>query len=168
MDGNLTFAKTPKGIEEIEKRSYRLPPKTRQVLIFIDGKRNRSTLGGMVIVSDLDAVLDKLLDEEFVSLVTPVAISAPASIQAAVPAPKLAHDEVPLDQAERLKMARSFLINTTETFLGMYGAGLIDQAQHARTVEDFRTIVDDWYQAISSEAGVKRASEMKSRLVELL
>lgn len=168
MDGNATFAKTPKGVEEIEKRTYRLPPKTRQVLIFVDGKRNRTTLGGMVNVPDVDAVLEQLLSEEFVSLVAQAAIASSAPVAAPAPAVVVPHDEVPADQAERLKMARSFIINTTETFLGMYGAGLIDQAQQARTVEDFRAIVDDWYEAICSEAGNKRGAEMKSRLVELL
>jgi len=168
MDGNATFAKTPKGVEEIEKRTYRLPPKTRQVLIFVDGKRNRTTLGGMVNVPDVDAVLEQLLSEEFVSLVAPAAVGSPVPVVARAPSPLVPHDEVPADQAERLKMARSFLINTTETFLGMYGAGLIDQAQQARTIEDFRAIVDDWYEAICSEAGNKRGAEMKSRLVELL
>lgn len=174
MDGNLTFAKTPKGVEEVEKRTYRLPPKTRQVLIFVDGKRNRTTLGGMVNVPDVDAVLEQLLSEEFVALVASAATAAaaaapaPAPAPAAVPVEVVPHDAVPTDQGERLKMARSFLINTTETFLGMYGAGLIDQAQQARTLEDFRAIVDDWYEAICSEAGNKRGAEMKSRLVELL
>lgn len=168
MDGNATFAKTPKGVEEIEKRTCRLPPKTRQVLIFVDGKRNRTTLGGMVNVPDVDAVLEQLLSEEFVSLVAQAVIASPVPVAAPAPAVVVPHDEVPTDQAERLKMARSFLINTTETFLGMYGAGLIDQAKQARTVEDFRAIVDDWYEAICSEAGKKRGAEMKSRLLELL
>jgi hypothetical protein len=167
MDGNATFAKTPKGVEEVEKRTYRLPPKTRQVLIFVDGKRNRATLGGMVNVPDVDAVLEQLLSEEFVSLVTGRVI-APVVAAAPVPVSKVARDELPVDQAERLKMARSFIMNTTETFLGMYGAGLIDRAQHAKTVEDFRAIVDEWYEAICSEAGNKRGTEMKERLVELL
>jgi hypothetical protein len=166
MDGNATFAKTPKGVEEVEKRTYRLPPKTRQVLIFVDGKRNRATLGGMVNVPDVDAVLEQLLSEEFVALVASVGAAVPAPT--APPVEVVPHDAVPTDQAERLKMARSFLINTTETFLGMYGAGLIDRAQHAKTVEDFRAIVDEWYEAICSEAGNKRGAEMKSRLVELL
>jgi hypothetical protein len=166
MDGNATFAKTPKGVEEVEKRTYRLPPKTRQVLIFVDGKRNRATLGGMVNVPDVDAVLEQLLSEEFVSLVASVAAKVPASAPA--PVEVVPHDAVPTNEAERLRMARSFFINTTETFLGMYGAGLIDRAQHAKTVEDFRAIVDEWYEAICSEAGNKRGAEMKSRLVELL
>ncbi len=168
MDGNLTFAKTPKGVEEVEKRTYRLPPKTRQVLIFVDGKRNRTTLGGMVNVPDVDAVLEQLLSEEFVSLVASAVAAAPAPAPAAAPVEVVPHDAVPTEQGERLKMARSFLINTTETFLGMYGASLIDKAQHAKTQEDFRAIVDEWYEAICSEAGNKRGAEMKSRLVELL
>lgn len=46
MDTNVIFRKTQKGLEEIERRTYRLPPRERLLLIQIDGRRNLATLSG--------------------------------------------------------------------------------------------------------------------------
>ncbi|MDD5296993.1 MAG: hypothetical protein PHU46_08775 [Rhodocyclaceae bacterium] len=46
MDTNAIFRKTHKGLEEIERRTYRLPPRERLLLIQVDGKRSLDTLAG--------------------------------------------------------------------------------------------------------------------------
>lgn len=40
MEGQIVFARTPKGAEEIETRKYGLPMTRRRVLILVDGKTN--------------------------------------------------------------------------------------------------------------------------------
>lgn len=167
MDGSAIFVKTPKGVDEMEHRTYRLHPRTRQVLIMVDGKRTRTALGGMVNVPDVDAVLQQLLTDGFIAPV--------ASLSAPVSPPPVGGEhhlpfEIPVDPAERLKVARTFLINTTETFIGMFGSGLVEKAQEAKSLDDLRALVDDWYDAVvsGSGAGKKRGPELKAQLMALL
>ena len=159
MDDGIVLAKTPKGIEEFERRTCGLPPRIRQVLILADGKRDRATLAGMVNPQDLDVMLDQLVNDGFLSMVAPQAESG----KAAAPA-----FEVPADPQERHRMARTFVINTTEAFVGVFGTGLIEQAKKAQTSDDLRRLVDDWHDAIAAGAGKKRAAEMNSHLMALL
>jgi hypothetical protein len=70
MDDSAVFVKTPKGVLELEQRTYGLPSRTRQVLIMADGKRNRASIAGMVSTQELDAVLAQLLKDGFLALVT--------------------------------------------------------------------------------------------------
>lgn len=160
MDDRVVLAKTPKGVEEIERRACGLPPRGRQVLILADGQRDRATLASMVSAQDLDAMLDQLVDDGFLSVVEP---QAETTKEAAAP-----RFEVPADPQERHRLARAFVINTTEAYVGVFGSGLIEQAKKAQTCDDLRRLVDDWRDAIVAGAGQKRAAEMSSQLMALL
>lgn len=46
MNVQLVFSRTDKGTQEINARTYRLPPKLRVVLILVDGKSDVSQLRG--------------------------------------------------------------------------------------------------------------------------
>ena len=55
MDPSAVFAKTPKGLEEVANRTYKLPPRLRALLIMVDGKisaaelaAKAASLGGIV------------------------------------------------------------------------------------------------------------------------
>ncbi|MBI5919427.1 MAG: hypothetical protein HY849_08665 [Nitrosomonadales bacterium] len=165
MDGSTVLAKTPKGLEEMEKRTYRLPPRLRQILILVDGKRNLATLAEMLASPEVGITLAQLVADGFLA-----EAAAPAAPVAAKPTAAKSNGEqdIPTDPAERLSMARNFIINTTQTFVGMFGSGLIARAKSAQNVEDLRQLVKDWDEAIASTAGKKRSAELKPRLLALL
>jgi hypothetical protein len=165
MNGSTLFVKTPKGADEIEKRTFGLPSRTRQLLILADGKRDVATIAEIVSVQDFDTVLNQLVKDGFLALA-----ETQPSIVKAKPAAAAGVDDfvVPADPQERLKLARTFIINTTQTFVGVFGSGLIKRAQMAQNNDDLRKLVDDWQEAISSEAGKKRTEDLKARLLALL
>ncbi|QAU34817.1 hypothetical protein [Janthinobacterium sp. 17J80-10] len=55
------YSKTPKGQEEIKTRAAGLSQRMRQILIFIDGKRSRDDLFGMLKGDDMDHLLASLV-----------------------------------------------------------------------------------------------------------
>ena len=63
---NRAFVKTPKGIEEVERKAHGLAIKPRQVLIMIDGKRDVKALQGIFPPEMVSAVFDELLAGGFI------------------------------------------------------------------------------------------------------
>lgn len=56
------YSKTAKGQEEIKTRAAGLSQRMRQILIFIDGKRSRDDLYGMLKGDDMDQLLASLVE----------------------------------------------------------------------------------------------------------
>lgn len=84
------YSKTEKGQEEIKTRAGGLSQRMRQVLIFIDGKRSRDDLYGMLKGDDLDELLAALATQgliEATGSAAPKQAAAPASAPAAASAP---------------------------------------------------------------------------------
>jgi hypothetical protein len=61
------FSKTEKGQAEIQTRVHRLPPRLRQALILVDGKRDEDELG-LLIAAEASSMLDSLLSEGFIEV----------------------------------------------------------------------------------------------------
>src|ERR1017187_694138 len=104
MSGQVLCVKTPKGIEEVEKRAHGLAQRSRRVLIMADGKRDAAGLAIMFPSEDIPAILDDLLSDGFL---TPLEVAAP---QTSMPRPA--------DDGERFAMAQNFMNNTVSAFLG--------------------------------------------------
>lgn len=94
---DAVFRKTALGLDELESRRHGLDPRARQLLILIDGRRNRDELARMLPQDQLDAYLTLLDAGGFVEAMVP-ATSPPDS--------SLADDEFP---RERQRMVRALL-----------------------------------------------------------
>lgn len=124
------YSKTAKGQEEIKTRAGGLTQRMRQVLIFIDGKRSRDDLFGMLKGDDIDDLLSALTAQGLIEAsgsaapmpAAPAAaapVVAPASVAAPPPAPKAPPPPQSTAELERkrreeeeqaeLLMARSFM-----------------------------------------------------------
>ncbi|WP_207907316.1 hypothetical protein [Paucimonas lemoignei] len=110
------YSKTAKGQEEIKTRAGGLSQRMRQVLIFIDGKRSRDDLYGMLKGEDLDEQLAALAAQGLIEATggaapKPAATPAPAAPAAAPaaaapkPAPAKA-PEAPKATSEELERKR--------------------------------------------------------------
>lgn len=254
-----TYVKTPKGIEEVERKVHGLALKSRQVLIMIDGKRDFAVLQGIFPPEMVPGILDELIaggyirelekpkpapaatgaggDEEdpFILSQTfminiakrllgiagdgviaklksandldalralfpewrnaikqnpdglqrmkefetklfhvlgevsaqPGAAASPAKPKASAPAPAAAVR--PADDDERLSMARTFMINTTSTFIGMAGSALIDKVERAASITELRHLYYDWKESMQlDKEGKKRLPDLEKRLAALL
>jgi len=60
MSEELIYVKTRKAAEEIDKRSHSLPPRARQVLILLDGKRSINDVMEMLPGKETLELLDDL------------------------------------------------------------------------------------------------------------
>src|SRR5680860_850552 len=80
------FSKTDQGQEEIKTRAGGLTQRVRQVLIFIDGKRDIGALRKMLPADDLEQTLQALQEQGYIAAITiteepaPSASIAPAEV----------------------------------------------------------------------------------------
>jgi hypothetical protein len=160
--------KTPKGIEEVERRAHGLPMRARQVLIMIDGKRDAATLANMFPGDALGGILQQLLNEGFI---TPLQVVKDEVNQAAAgkSPPGPASPPPPESDDERYLMARNFMINTTNTFMGIAASSLLERLEKARNLDDLRHLYTEWRDTIRlSGAGRSRLPEFEKQLAALL
>lgn len=90
----IIFRKTAKGVHEIETREYRLPPRVRNALILVDGRRDVAALQAL-IPQQVDATLEQLFEQGFIEV---IGETAAALARAADPgrAPSLAPVAAPV------------------------------------------------------------------------
>ena len=163
MEDNETFVKTPKGVEEMTSRSLGLGQRARRLLILVDGKKELAGIAAAFPGEDARGVLKNLASEGFIRLLEPPAPPPEPKRPAAAPAPS------PLDDAQRFDMARNFMVNTVNAFLGIMGSNLIEKLERCRGLEELRSHYAAWREAIQmSREGRGQAADLESRLAALL
>lgn len=179
------FAKTPKGIEEVETKANGLSRLERSVLIYIDGKRTTEDLKVLPRVSEeLSTILGALETGGYIMLLSatatnptpkPVALTAPRPASAPgsdiMPAKSGIFRELPAKfEPEKFNMAKHFMINTLNFFKGQYGAtSLVRSIDLCQTHEDLRTHFDIWHEVITStKQGQKQERELREKLLAVL
>lgn len=159
MTDATVCVKTPKGIEEVARRSHGLSLRERRLLIMIDGSRNGASLAAMVPGEDVAGTIQKLLAEGFI---TPLPVASPAAASPAAKAPAI-------DEAKRYDMARNFMLNTVSAFLGVFGSGLSEKLEAAGDLQALRDLYQSWRDAIRlTPEGQKRGAELEEKLAALL
>src|SRR5680860_1044054 len=125
------FSKTDQGQEEIKTRAGGLTQRVRQVLIFIDGKRDIGALRKMLPADDLEQTLQALQEQGYIAAIT---------------------------ITEELELARNFMINTLNRFTGPYATiSLIEKIYAAHSHAEMRMQFDHWVDAIiKAHAGKHR------------
>jgi len=164
----VIFAKTPKGVSEMETRGGGLTPRVRRILIMIDGKRSVDDLRAMALADDLSHTLGMLEEEGYIEVfkapeAAPAADGGLPSITAFRTLP-----EVP--SAKDLDMARNFIMNTLKTFCGpMSHLTIVEAAFAAKTHEEMRAVFGPWYHAIvETRDGRRRAEELRAELLKVI
>ncbi|MBK8064238.1 MAG: hypothetical protein IPK29_09445 [Betaproteobacteria bacterium] len=150
MDPSAVFAKTPKGLEEVANRTYKLPPRLRALLIMVDGKisaaelaAKAASLGGIV------PMLAELSSQGF--------IAAPTT-QAAETVPAGAATGTATATAPRsLEGARRYAIDQILTLLGPNGDPLTERLEKAQSREALVTEGERCRQALRAIAGAQKA-----------
>lgn len=157
---NPTCVKTPKGIEEVERKTQGLALKSRQVLIMVDGRRDLAALQEIFPPAMVPGILDELLKGGFIRV-----------LEAPKPAPSPTAKRVPTasNDEERFTMARNFMLNTVSSFVGMAGSSLIDKIEREMDLDGLAPLYHDWRDAIAlSSDGKKRLFELEAQLIALL
>lgn len=172
------FSKTAKGQDEIKTRSGGLSQRVRQVLIFVDGKRDLDMLRTMLPAEGLADTLQTLQQQGYIDAITmpaeqaaasaspPVAPTAPAATE-----PAIAFRGLPPEPGSKeLELARNFMMNTLKSFTGPYATlSLVEKIDAAQSHAEMRGQFDNWMQAIiETRDGKRRADELRRALLEII
>lgn len=170
MSTAQVYVKTPKGIEEMNSRSFGLTPRLRRVLIMVDGKRKNEEIIGMFTDGDSAAMLNSLIQDGFIApLSSHVSAVSIQTDNAAAVSKQSDHVAPPLDDVQRFVMAKNFMSNTIKTFLGGMGSGLVNQIEKCGNLDELRPHYKAWREAITmTRDGRKQAEELEKRLAALL
>lgn len=167
----VVFVKTQKGHDEIATKAGGLSPRVRRVLIFVDGKRSVEELRGMLLADDLQHTLGMLEEEGYIEFhdlsgVGP-ANSTPADRQPSI----TAFGDLPAEpDMVRLQMARNFMTNTLNAFVGSLGtSSLLERIDKSGGHQDLRELYDEWYHAIvMSRDGKREAESLRAKLLNVI
>ena len=133
MDPSAILSKTAKGREEIDTRKYKLDQRLRSVLITINGKLTVADLARQFAqMGDIDALLEKLLREEFA--------------------------QQALDPAARLKQAQLELTALITASLGPQGDDIAMKIEGATTMEDLRSYLESRRALLDGALGKAKAA----------
>jgi hypothetical protein len=156
------YRKTAKGQAEIATRTHQLPPRLRQALILVDGKRSDDELRRMLPQGD--EALRALIDDGFVEPVgvtaVPVAAAAGAPAAASAPAPK---PQAPLPAfGDQLKRE---IVRSLNDLLGPMAEGLALKVERARSPDELRAILEQAHRVIRDMRGAFQATAFADRFL---
>jgi hypothetical protein len=141
MDQGTVLWKTAKGREEVETRKYKLEQRVRTVLITVNGKATVAQLKDQLGMADLEAVLERLLREEFVQRA--------------------------LDPAARLQQARAEVARLISVALGPAGDDIAIKVEGAKTLEDLRAYLESRRALLDGALGKDKAAAFWARVAAL-
>lgn len=150
---SIIFRKTAKGVHEIETREHRLPPRLRNVLILVDGRRDVATLRGLV-PQQVDDVLNMLVEQAFIEA---------AGQAAPAPAPRAADDAriqgtvspVAASSApsQPFNIRQRAAVRDLNDAIGPMAEALAIRMERARHDADLRALVQTAVQLIGNSRG---------------
>lgn len=172
----LTYAKTPKGVHEIEHRSHEIQPIQRRLLILVDGKRSEDELANLFHGGDLRQVLSQLEVGGYIQRQGDGPLDlAPSRPEQMGGSAKLAHypelaQLPPTRPPDSLLKAKNFIINTISHFHSYYAwLDLKRAVQECHSHAELREYYPQWLESMQeSRQAVKRLDELKKQLLDVL
>lgn len=168
----IVYRKTAKGVAEIETRAHRLPPRVRQMLILVDGRRSDADLR-QLISPGADEALHALAADGFVELVGATAAPAPAAAVRTAPPAATAPPPVSAGPAaEAAPTAHGFsaqdrrdAVRMLTDLVGPVGEPLALKIERARSDDELRRLLDMAYQSIRNTRGSFAAAAFADRFL---
>lgn len=166
----VVYEKTEKGVEEIQTRKYNLSQKFRSILIVIDGKL---TVGALLSeFSGMEQVATVLTELERQGFIEKRADILPPPGADILPPPGA---DIPppgglssVEEQRRVRMARTFMINTVTDAVGAMGSSLIDNLMKCATLRDLQSHFENYLYTIASGRGKSTAEDYRNELSKLL
>lgn len=167
------FAKTPKGMDEVQKRTHGLGPRIRQLLIMIDGKRDVSALLAIFSPDLLPAMLAQLSDGGFVLQVAQAqaTTSHARAVAASLPIASPMSMPAALGEAEEnpFELGQMFMINLAKRILGIAGDPIIARLRATHDIDGLRGLYLEWRSTIKQAPdGLLRLKELEKKLAKVL
>ncbi len=154
------FRKTAKGLAEIDTRAHRLPPRSRSMLILVDGKRDVEDLKALVTVQ-AEECLQALSEQGFIEAVGETVRNAPAPAVAA-PAPP-AYGASPAASVADVDGLRRAAVRALNDALGPGAETLAMRLERARTLEELRPLLAQGAKLMAAARGQAAAAAFAER-----
>ncbi len=167
---SVIFVKTPKGIEEIQKRGGGLTPRVRRILIMVDGKRSVEEVRAMVLADDLSHSLGMLEEDGYIELLKKAEPSTATAQNGGIPSETTFREVAGIPDPKEMDMAKNFIMNTLKTFCGpMTHLSIYEAVEAAKSHEALREQFAPWYNAIvETRDGRRRAEELRAQLLKVI
>jgi hypothetical protein len=182
------YDKTDKGREELSTRKYQLAPRSRSLLVLIDGKQTVSDLLKKIAGLGLNQQsIQDLFDQEFITISQSVGLSTIAvpsflptdetkdesaadsmPIQDATSKPILVVSDSPEENARRFQAISKFFNETIKSTLGFRGFTLQLKVERAANIQEFEDLRNIYIEAILKAKGKEVARGLRDRLDQLL
>ncbi len=178
------YDKTDKGREELSTRKYQLAPRSRSLLVLVDGKQTVADLLKKIAGLGLN---QDLLDQEFITVsqnVAQSAVPAPSAVPAqeaevevvtealpisvALSKPILVISENPEENARRFQALSKFFNETIKSTLGFRGFTLQLKVERAANIQEFEDLRIVYIEAVLKAKGKDLARSLRDRLDQLL
>ena len=155
------YDKTSSGQQEVAANAAGLSMMERRVLILVNGEHEVGNLAKLSLCEDIDPVINRLVELEFIDVVEPTEIEAAKPAQVA--------DDITESEAQAVT-AREFMCNTLQTFGNqMRIAKLNNQIADSADLDSLKQLVQPWYEAISdTPGGMYQADDLRKEVLELL
>lgn len=140
--------KTPKGIEEVERKAHGLALKARQVLIMVDGKRDVEALETIFPPGSVAPVLTELLAGGFIRALEPV---APAPVTTA------AHAAPSGSATVSLQPAREAFSSALYDVFGPDADNFTIHVDKAKSVEELSELATRYQEVVAKMGGRRKA-----------
>lgn len=129
----IRYRKTPKGVDEVQTRAHRLPPRARGALILVDGQRTDEELARLIPVQAAET-LAALAEAGFIEV---IAVAPPAATPATPPTSR--QPDFKLVQREAVRRLVELVGPSADDLaIRMEGARSMDQLRpllvHARSL----------------------------------
>ena len=148
------YRKTDKGIDEIQTRAHRLPPRARNALILVDGQRSDEDLARLVQTEESLAIL---LSGGFIEPVSQTAAATPVA-GAPVPAPARQIDMV---------LLRRMAVRLLNDQVGPAAEDLSMRIERAKDLETVRPLLIASRKMIVNVRGEQAGAEYINKLSAL-
>lgn len=157
------FRKTAKGLAEIDTRAHRLPPRSRSMLILVDGKRDVEDLKTLVTVQ-AEECLQALSEQGFIEAVGETVRNAPAPAVAA-PAPPAygASPATPAASVADVDGLRRAAVRALNDALGPGAETLAMRLERARTLEELQLLFAQGAKLLAAARGQAAAAAFAER-----
>jgi hypothetical protein len=169
-----SFSKTDIGQREIQSRSMALAPLVRRLLVLVDGQKTGKELAVYAGGTEVEPLLQELLDKGCVEARARSRTHEPASAGDGKPkAGGIDASGLP-DAATRTasenEMARNFMTNTVNTIFGQHARlSLIETISRAKGTDGLRQAYLSWLKAMEDDrVGAKRLPELREKLFKVL
>jgi DNA-binding FrmR family transcriptional regulator len=196
MQLSSVLAKTAKGLEEIDKRTYKLNGRLRAVMFMIDGQRTAEDLLNQAgsLASQLETQLNELLAQGFIEelhadlpeatqplapITAPVPPPAPANTAPSAPAVALASSATtvapitvpkPIPAREQLTpipVVKARLGKMLSETMGMRAMFISSQLESLNTIMEISQFSDETARSHATSAGAKAAEQWRTNAREI-